>query len=157
MSPKIAGAKVKFSFQFGDVYRASFCTDIEAPGLVQYHHVLVIYESGKQPILCFGAEWGQLDPDSESSPVLGYFDANGHSNCGCSNQWCDEKLFILQALALARDILKIEDRSLVDGEEWALSEMQKELDLMDAAGEVCLYEKEYRMALSKDRKRPTCR
>lgn len=153
MLPNITSVKVRLSFQLNDIYRASFCTDIEAPGLIQYHHVLLVYEPGKQPALCIGAEWGRLDPDSEDKPFLGYFDANGHANCGNSNQWCDKAIFVLKALKLARELLQIDNLNLVEGETWALSEMQKGLDLMRSAGGVCSYVEEYRLALSENRER----
>ncbi len=153
MLPKITSAKVRLSFQLNDIYKAAFCTDIEAPGLIQYYHLLVVYELGRQPVLCVGAEWGRLDQDSENKPVLGYFDANGHANCGDSNRWCDESLFILQALKLAREVLQIGNVNLVEGETWALSEIQKKLDLMLSENSVCSYAEEYRSALSENRER----
>jgi hypothetical protein len=153
MLPNITNAKVKLVFQLNDIYKASLCTEIEAPGLIQYHHLLVIFESGKPPALCIGAEWGQLDPASEEEPVLGYFDADGHTNCGNSNRWCDEALFVLEAVKLARELLQITNQKLVDGETWALSEIQRKLDLMHSGNEVCLYVEEYRSALSGNRQR----
>ena len=154
MQPNITNVKVKFAFQLNDIYRASFCTEIEAPGLIQYHHLLVIYEPGKkQPTLCIGAEWGRLDPASEEEPVLGCFDANGHGNYGSSNRWCDEALFVLDAVKLTRDLLQITNLKLVDGETWALSEIQKKLELMQSGSEKCRYSEEYRLALSENRER----
>lgn len=151
MLPNIANAKVKLAFQLNDIYRASFCTEIEAPGLIQYHHLLVIFEPGKQPALCIGAEWGRLDPTSAEEPVLGYFDANGHSNCGNSVRWCDEALFVLEAVKLARELLQITNLKLGDGETWALSEIQRKLDLMHSGSEEFHYADEYRSALSESR------
>lgn len=148
MLPNITNATVKLVFQLDEVYRASFCTDIEAPGLIQYHHLLVIYEPGKQPVLCIGAEWGRLDPGSEEEPVLGYFDTEGHTNCGNSNRWCDEALFILQAIKIARNLLRIDNQSLVDGEMWAFSKM---MTMVQSAGGDCVYADEYRMALAESR------
>ncbi len=153
MLPNITKAKVKFAFQLSDVYRVAFCTDIEAPGLIQYHHLLVIYEPGNQPCLCIGAEWGRLDPASEEEPVLGYFDADGHTNCGSSNRWCDEALFVLEAIKVARNLLRIDNNKLVDGEAWALSEMQ---EMLKSVGCDCPHAEEYRAVMSEIRDQHTC-
>lgn len=153
MLPNIANAQIKLVFQLNDVYRAALCTEIEAPGLIQYHHLLMIFKSGKKPVLCIGAEWGRLNPESAEKPVLGYFDADGHHNHGNSNRWCDEALFLLDALKLARELLQTTDLKLSEGETWALSEIQRKLALARSGGEECHYAEEYRSVLFENRER----
>ena len=153
MFPNIANAKIKFVFQLNDEYRAALCTEIEAPGLIQYHHLLMIFESGKQPVLFIGAEWGRLDPESAAKPVLGHFDAEGHHNHGNSNRWCDEALFLLEASKLARKLLQTIDLKMSEGETWALSEIQRKLALARSGREECHYAEEYRSALCENHAR----
>ncbi len=153
MLPNIANAKIKLVFQLNDVYRAALCTEIEAPGLIQYHHLLMIFEAGKQPVLCIGAEWGRLDPESAEKPVLGHFDADGHHNHGNSHRWRDEALFLLEAVKFAREFLQTTDLKLVEGEIWALAEIRRKLDLVRSGSTECHYAEEYRSALYEYRER----
>jgi hypothetical protein len=149
MLPTISDAKLKFAFHLSDTYIASFCTDIEAPGLIQYHHILLIHAPGKGPALCVAAEWGQLEPEHENDPVLGYFNAEGHSNCGNSIRWRDEPLFLLRAIQLARELLQLPVKlELVEGEAWALNEMQRKLALMQSEGGASIFSADYCSALA---------
>jgi hypothetical protein len=56
MHPKIANSQRRISFALSEDYLASLYSDIESAGVIQYHHLLVIYGPDKQPCLFFGSE-----------------------------------------------------------------------------------------------------
>lgn len=51
MQPKIANAQCRISFALAENYLASLYGDIESQGIIQYHHLLVIYGPDKEPCL----------------------------------------------------------------------------------------------------------
>ncbi len=127
MQPKIANAQRRVSFGLSEGYFASLYGDIESAGIIQYHHLLVIYGPDKQPCLFFGSEWSGLDPSYKNEPVLGSFSEAGHGNHGSSLNWLDDALFALKAFELAREILGIEDSGMAEGEAWAMAEILKKI------------------------------
>lgn len=127
MQPKIVSAVRRLSFALSEDYLASLYGEIESAGIIQYHHLLVIYDSGEAPCLFFGAEWSKLDPCYKDEPMLGVFSGDGHGNCGGSTDWLDDALFVLGSIKLAREMLRFEDSGLVEGEARALTEILKRL------------------------------
>ena len=127
MHPKIANAQRRISFALSKDHLASLYGDIESAGVIQYHHLLVIYGPDKQPCLFFGSEWSGLDPSYKFEPVLGVFSEIGHSNFGGSVDWFDDALFVLGAFKFARGMLHIEDSGMTEGEAWAMVEILKKI------------------------------
>lgn len=127
MPPKIANAQLRISFALSEEYLASLYGEIESTGVIQYHHLLVIYGTDKQPCLFFGSEWSGFDPSYKCEPVLGVFSEVGHGNYGGSVDWLDDALFVLGAFKFARKILHIEDSGMAEGEAWAMAEVLKKI------------------------------
>ncbi len=127
MQPKIVSAVRRLSFALSEDYLASLYGEIESAGIIQYHHLLVIHGPDEEPRLFFGAEWSKLDPCYKDEPMLGVFSGDGHGNCGGSVDWLDDALFVLGSIKLAREILRLADSGLVEGEAWALTEILKRL------------------------------
>lgn len=127
MQPIITNAQRRISFAITEDYLASLYGDIESGGIIQYHHILVVYGPDKEPCLFFCSEWNRANPKFKDEPILGVFSEDSHSNFGGSVNWLDDALFVLGAFELAREILHIENLGLAEGEAWAMAEILKRL------------------------------
>ncbi len=125
MQPKIINAERKVSFPLNDDYMASLLGNIESAGIIQYHHLLVIYGPDREPCLFIGAEWSLHDPSYKNEPVLGVFSGETHESWEGSSDLVDDALFVLKAFSVAREILKIENEELAEGEAWAMAQVLK--------------------------------
>jgi hypothetical protein len=125
MQPKIINADRKVSFPLSDDYMASLFGNIESVGIIQYHHLLVIYGPDQQPCLFLGAEWSLHDPSYRNEPVFGVFSVEAHESWEGSSDLVDDALFVLKAFSVAREILQIENEELAEGEAWAMAQVLK--------------------------------
>ena len=125
MQPKIINAERKVSFPLNDEYMASLLGNIESAGIIQYHHLLVIYGPDREPCLFIGAEWNLHDPSYKNEPVLGVFSGEAHESWEGSSDLVDDVLFVLKAFSIAREILQIENTELAEGEAWAMAQVLK--------------------------------
>jgi hypothetical protein len=125
MAPKITDAERLISFELPNGYAASMLGNIEAPGMIQYHYVLVVFGQDKKPCKFYASEWSRLDPSYRNEPVFGVFSEGGHANIGGSPNWVDRALFLLRAVEVAKEDLLIEGTALTEGEAWALTDILK--------------------------------
>lgn len=125
MQPKIINAERKVSFPLNDDYMASLLGNIESAGMIQYHHLLVIFGPDRQPCLFIGAEWNLHETSNKNEPVLGVFFEGGHQSSFGSCDLLDDALFVLKAFTVARELLAIESDELAEGEAWALTQVLK--------------------------------
>jgi hypothetical protein len=121
MEPQVTRAECLLSFDLSDKFTASLFGNIESPGAIQYHYLLVVFGQDTKPCFFVGSEWSRLDPSYKDEPVLGAFTADGHSNFGGSAIWRDEYLFLLRAVEVARGQIQLKEGSLTQGEAWALT------------------------------------
>lgn len=132
MVPKITNAERLVSFDLPNGYAASLLGNIDAPGIIQYHFILVVYGPDKEPCQYYGSEWSRLDPNYRNEPVFGVFSVNGHRNIGGSPNWIDSALFLLRSVEVAKKSLHIENPDLTEGEAWALTSILKMLQNPEA-------------------------
>lgn len=125
LAPKITDAERLISFELPNGYAASMLGNIEAPGMIQYHYVLVVFGQDKEPCKFYASEWSRLDPSYRNEPVFGVFSEGGHANMGGSPNWVDPALFLLRAVEVAKEDLLIEGTDLTEGEAWALTDILK--------------------------------
>lgn len=125
MQPKITNAERKISFPLNDDYMASLFGNIDSAGIIQYHHLLVIYGPDREPCLFIGAEWSRQDPSYKNEPVLGIFSGETHQSLEGSSDLLDDALFVLKAFSVAREVLEIENDELAEGEAWAMAQVLK--------------------------------
>lgn len=125
MQPKITNAERIVSFPLDDDHMASLFGNIESAGIIQYHHLLVIYGPDREPCLFVGAEWSLHDPSYRNEPVLGVFSGEGHHSLKGSSDLVDDALFVLKAFAVARDVLEIDSDDMAEGEAWAMTQILK--------------------------------
>jgi hypothetical protein len=132
MVPKIINAERLITFELPNGYAASLLGNIDAPGIIQYHFILVVYGPDKEPCQYYGSEWSRLDPCYCNEPVFGVFSENGHRNMGGSPNWIDSALFLLRSVEVAKKSLHIENPDLTEGEAWALTNILKRLQSIEA-------------------------
>jgi hypothetical protein len=125
LAPKITDAERLISFELPNGYAASMLGNIEAPGMIQYHYVLVVFGQDQEPCKFYASEWSRLDPSYRNEPVFGVFSEGGHANMGGSPNWVDRALFLLRAVEVAKEDLLIEGTDLTEGEAWALTDILK--------------------------------
>ena len=125
MTPQITNADTLIAFELPNGYAASLLGNIEAPGMIQYHYVLVIFGQDKEPCKFYASEWGRLDPSCRNEPFFGVFSERGHRNMGGSPNWIHRALFLLKAVDVAKKDLNIDSTNLTQGEAWALTDILK--------------------------------
>lgn len=150
MQPKITNAQRKVSFALSNDYTASLYGDIESPGIIQYHHLLVIHGPDKAPCLFFCSEWSGADPTYKDQPILGVFSEHGHDSYDESVNWLDDALFVLGSFELAREILHLEKLGMAEGEAWAMAEILKRLQRPSDDEELVRHRSGYEAALRKN-------
>lgn len=153
MQPQISTVRLKISFALSESYSASLYDNIESIGSILYHHLLMIYGADGERCLCFGSEWNGANPTYKEEPMFGVFSKGRHLNLGGSVSWLDDALFVLQAFGIAREILRIDDCGLAEGEVWALSEIQERLQRPREDEALVLHRSEYEEVLSLNDKR----
>jgi hypothetical protein len=131
MQPKLSKAERKISFPLNEEYMTSLFVDIVSAGIVQYHHLLVVYDADKEPCLFIGSEWSLHDPSYMDQPILGIFTTDGHQNWGNDSTLLDDALFVLKAFESAREILGIHGTELAEGEAWAMAQVLKRMQDSD--------------------------
>ncbi len=114
--PAIEGGTVVRLFTFGE-HRAVLLTGMRSLGVIQYLHVLLIFEVPENRLcLCVSSEknllYGRSAPGGEPRDVggshfLGLFHGQGHVNFGSSNDWADLEKFCTRALEVARGPLGV--------------------------------------------------
>ena len=126
MQPIITNAQRRISFAITEDYLASLYGNIESGGIIQYHHILVVYGPDKEPCLFFCSEWNRANPKFRMNR---YSVFSARIAIAISEDWLtgwlDEALFVLGAYELAREILHIENSGLAEGEAWAMAEILK--------------------------------
>lgn len=127
MQPKLTKAERKISFPLNEEFMTSLFGNIESAGMVQYHHLLVVYDARKEPCLFIGSEWSLHDPSYKNQPILGIFTKDGHQSWDSESILLDDALFVLKAFDAAREILGIRCTDLAEGEAWAMSQVLKRL------------------------------
>jgi len=150
MQPKITNAQRKVSFALSADYTASLYGDIESPGMIQYHHLLVIHGTDKAPCLFFCSEWSKADPTYKDQPILGVFSGHGHDSYDESANWLDDALFVLGSFELAREILHLENLGMAEGEAWAMAEILKRIQRPSDDEELVRHQEGYEAALRKN-------
>jgi hypothetical protein len=96
------------------------------------------------------SEWSSLDPSYKDEPVLGVFTSNAHHNLGNSASWRDVYLFLLRAVEITREMLKIEEGSLTHGETWAVMRIMQWLNQHPDGEATDPQRAAYRSALSRN-------
>lgn len=147
MQPKITNAQRKVSFALSADYTASLYGDIESPGVIQYHHLLVIHGPDKEQFLFFCSEWSKAVPTYKDQPILGVFSEHGHDSYDESVNWLDDALFVLGAFELAREILHLEKLGMAEGEAWAMAEILKRIQRPQNDDELVRHRSAYEAAL----------
>jgi hypothetical protein len=93
---KSGGRHVKL-FKSGS-YIFSCFTDFDSPGMIQYVHIMYVFEEGRPtPIFAVAAE----SMRGADYCMLCSFDGDGHSNYGASDEWRDLEHFTARALEMA--------------------------------------------------------
>lgn len=134
--PKISKAVPVVGFRVGP-YQAALFSDIEAVGMIQYEHILVIYEKEQSPLLYVCAEWSRLQPAGEQRLYfLGLFENGSHANLGHDEDIADRNVFALRAIEAARKRLSLPAPSTLDeGEAIAITEILKDLQTKSGVSE----------------------
>lgn len=101
-APVIKSARPHARFQLG-AYEAVLLGDIEPSGVIEYLHILVVFDENRVPCFFVAAEVNSMAATfGGGSHFLGVFDGEGHSNLGDSNDWADPEKFAAEGLRLAR-------------------------------------------------------
>ena len=98
-----------------DSYLAMLFTDCKSAGVVEYTHVLFVYEFGpertpdKLPprVMAVAAEANGSALVEGGSHFLGVFPGSGHMNLGDSDAWADLDTFTAKALEIVTEHLNI--------------------------------------------------
>lgn len=149
MVPKIASAETQAVFCLNGGYVASLLEGIESAGIIQYHHLLVVYSPDQQPCLFVGSEWSKLDPSYKNVPILGVFTNAGHQGRGGSPDWLDDSLFVLRAIEIARTCLSLTDEEMCEAEGWAMARILAKLGRGQNDPDLDLHRDSYRAALAR--------
>ena len=128
MQPKIVNAETVTSFHLSSKIVANLLTNIESAGVIQYHHMLVVFGEDKQPCLFTASEWSKFAPERKDTPVFGVFLEDGHDSQDASPDWLDPSLFVLQSIEFVSEHLGLSTSDLSDGEAWALNQIIKNLN-----------------------------
>lgn len=101
--PVIKSARPRQQFQIGQ-YTAVLLGDIERGGVIEYKYIMVVFGERQEPCFFVASEVNELaGSNGGGSHFLGFFDDNGHANCGASDDWADEAKFTEQALRMVRE------------------------------------------------------
>jgi hypothetical protein len=105
-APLITSARRVREHIVGPKHTAVLLTDVESSGQVEYEHLLVLFEVGRQdPIAFISSEVkDDLFEEKRGSHYLCAFIGDEHSNFGESDDWADLDRFEEAALDLIRDL-----------------------------------------------------
>jgi hypothetical protein len=111
--PTLKNARPVYRYQFGN-YIGVVVTDCESVGMIQYTHVLFVFEVGeKTPIFAVASEISSmLIEHNPNARFLGVFDGHGHSNYGLSEDWLDLDKFTTMALNVATEHFNVEEKPI---------------------------------------------
>jgi hypothetical protein len=111
--PTLKNARPVYRYQFGN-YIGVVVTDCESVGLIQYTHVLFVFEVGQQtPIFAVASEMSTMMLEhNPNARFLGVFDGNGHGNYGMSEDWLDLDKFTAKALEVAVAHFNVEEKPI---------------------------------------------
>lgn len=125
MQPKVYKATEVVSFSIKD-YEAVLLNEIEADSIIQYHYILGIYSNNQNPVMFICSEWSSWIPEDKSRPCFGVFVDDGHENHGFDERWCDQNLFLLDAVGFFKNQFGLKLDSLTEGEAFALAKVMAE-------------------------------
>lgn len=128
MRPKIVNAEVVASFHISPEIVANLLTNIVSAGVVQYHHILVVFGEDRQPCLFTASEWSNFAPEHKDTPIFGVFFEDKHDSQDASPDWLDPSLFVLQSIEFVSQHLGLSTKDLSEGEAWALTQIVKNLN-----------------------------
>jgi len=126
--PKIVNAETIASFHLSPEIVANLLTNIESAGVVQYHHILVVFGEDMQPCLFTASEWSNFAPEHKNTPIFGVFLENTHDSKDASPDLLDPSLFALESIEFFSKHLGFSTSDLSDGEAWALTQIMKNLN-----------------------------
>lgn len=108
--PTLKNARPVYRYQFGS-YIGVVVTDCESVGMIDYTHVLFVFEAGQQqPMFAVASEMSAVMlSHNPNSRFLGVFDGHGHGNYGLSEDWLDLDKFTAKALEIAAAHFKVEE------------------------------------------------
>jgi hypothetical protein len=128
LQPKIVNAKTVTSFHLSPEIVANLLTNIVSAGVVQYHHILVVFGEDRQPCLFTASEWSNFAPEHKDTPIFGFFLEDIHDSQDPSPDWLDSSLFVLQSIVFVSEHLGLSTQDLSEGEAWALTQIVKNLN-----------------------------
>ena len=89
MGPKIISAEIETSFHISSEIVANLLTNIVSAGVIQYHHILVVFDEDRQPSLFTASEWNKFTPEHKDTPIFGIFREHEHDSREASQDWLD--------------------------------------------------------------------
>lgn len=125
MQPLIHNAQRVASFAIGDDLTATLLTQVEAAGMVQYRHILVVFGDADDPVMFTASEWNPMIPETQAAPYFGVFHNGQHQSLNTSADWQDLALFTLHSTEFVAQHMGIDRAELLDGEAWALDQMMQ--------------------------------
>jgi len=128
VEPKIISAETETSFHISPEIVANLLTNIVSAGVIQYHHILVVFGEDRQPCLITASEWSNFAPEHKDTPIFGVFLEDSHDSQDDSPDWLDSSLFVLQSIAFVSKHLGLSTPDLSEGEAWALTQIMKNLN-----------------------------
>ncbi len=128
MQPKIVNAEAVASFHISSEIAGNLLTNIVSAGVVQYHHILVVFGEDRQPCLITASEWSNFAPEHKDTPIFGVFLEGKHDSQDASPDWLDPSLFVLQSIEFVSKHLGLSTTDLSEGEAWALTQIVKNLN-----------------------------
>jgi hypothetical protein len=130
MFPSITSSTTTIGFSLPKGYQAVLLGDIDSPGMIQYHHLFLVFAQDGQICLAVSSEWNKMAPENKETPILGCFVRGTHINQGQSLLWIDDALFLLEAVKTFREQMEIADLTLSEGEQWALSQIRDRFEFL---------------------------
>jgi len=128
LQPKIVNAEAVVSFHISPEIVANLLTNIVSAGVVQYHHILVVFGEDRQLCLITASEWNNFTPEYKDTPIFGVFLEDKHDSQDASPDWLDPSLFVLQSIEFVSQHFGLSTHDLSEGEAWALTQIVKNLN-----------------------------
>jgi hypothetical protein len=128
VQPKIVSAETETSFHISPEIVANLLTKIVSAGVIQYHHILVVFDEERQPCLFTASEWNKFTPEHKDTPIFGVFHEHAHDSQDASPDWLDPSLFVLHSIEFVSKHLGLSTPDLSEGEAWALTQIVKNLN-----------------------------
>ncbi len=101
-APVIGGGKTVREIRIGE-FDARLITDIESTGMVEYTHILAVFDSNGDPVFFAAAEVNSMAAEfGGGSHFLGIFDGSGHASLSDDDKWADLDTFANAAVDIVK-------------------------------------------------------